>query len=140
MAAGDPMSTPLLSAEDERAVIATLTDYATAADTKDRALLETCFAQGASGEFGEMGSFASRQEVIDGVMGLVVTCGPSMHCLSNFTIRADGDGATSRCYMQAVVNVPGMEGAIRTAGVYEDRLVREDGRWRILRRTYSQIG
>lgn len=133
------MTAKLLSAEDERAIIALLTDYATAADTKDRALLEACFARNASGDFGAIGSFTSHQKVVDGIMNLVANCGPSMHCMSNFTIRADGDGAVARCYMQAVVNIPGVDGAMRTAGIYDDRLVREEGSWRILRRTYSLI-
>jgi hypothetical protein len=140
MVVGEAMASGALSAEDERAIIAVLTAYATAADEKDRALLETCFAEGATANYGALGNFESREAVIDGVMAWVNGCGTSLHFMSNFVVQADGEGAIARSYTQAVVNLPGLDAPARTAGIYDDRLVRERSAWRIIRRTYTSIG
>ncbi len=133
------MANTNLAPEDERAIVALHNAYAAAADTKDRALLDTCFAQGATADYGELGAFATREALMDGVMGLVAHVGTTLHFMSNFTIRADGEGALSRCYTQAVVNVPGLDAPVRTAGIYDDRLVRENGEWRIAHRVYTTV-
>jgi hypothetical protein len=129
------MAASALSLEDERAIIAVLTAYATAADGKNRALLETCFAESVTADYGPLGAFGSR----DAVMTLVGQCQATLHFMSNFVIAADGDDAIARCYTQAVVNLPGVDAPVRTAGIYDDRLVREGTAWRIARRTYTAV-
>ncbi len=56
------------------------------------------------------------------------------HMLSNFVIAVNGETATAQSRWALIV--PGAQGAaISQAGRYDDTLVREDGRWRFLRRT-----
>ena len=54
---------------------------------------------------------------------------PMKHLVQNEIIAVDGDSATSRCYLLVVRR--SAEGALvaSTAGTYEDRLVKRNGRW-----------
>lgn len=54
---------------------------------------------------------------------------PMKHLVLNEIISVEGDTASARCYL-LVVRRPA-DGAIvpSTAGTYEDRLVKRDGRW-----------
>lgn len=59
---------------------------------------------------------------------------PMKHLVMNEVISVDADTATSTCYLLVVRK--DSEGALvpSTAGVYEDRLVKRDGRWLFARR------
>lgn len=129
-----------LSAEDERTIVALLTAYATAADTRDAALLESCFTADVTADYHEpIGQFATRDVLVGGLMAMLGQCGPTLHFVANPVIRAQGGGAVSRCYTHAVVHIPGMDQPIRTAGIYDDELVRDAAGWRIARRVYTPV-
>ncbi len=59
----------------------------------------------------------------------------SSHVLTNIRIEVTGDTATSVCRWMLVA--PGADGrqVISSKGRYEDRLVREDGRWKFKQRS-----
>jgi uncharacterized protein (TIGR02246 family) len=52
------------------------------------------------------------------------------HVLTNVEIDLDGDRATARSQFTLVARAPGDVPTTALQGHYEDRLVREDGRWR----------
>ena len=129
-----------LSAEDERAIGAVLVRYATAADTRDRAMLESCFAPDARAEYGEqIGTFETRAALVDGLLAMLVNCGETLHFISNVVAHRVEGGAEAKCYTHAIVHLPGMEQPVRTAGTYTDRLIRTSGEWRIMQRIYHSV-
>ena len=65
--------------------------------------------------------------------------GPSLHRLSNFVINIDGDRATARTYVDALVFGPGGLGGAHAIGYYDDELVRRPDGWQITRRCHTSI-
>ena len=129
-----------ITAQDERAISALLLQYATAADTRDRAMLEGCFAPDIKADYGDpIGSFSSRDEIVEGLLAMLSNCGETLHFITNITLRPDGADIAALCYTHAVVRLPGMDEPVRTAGTYTDRFTRVDGEWRIAERTYRGI-
>jgi ketosteroid isomerase-like protein len=59
---------------------------------------------------------------------------PMKHIVMNEVISVEGDAATSRCYLLVVRKAPDGALAASTAGTYEDRLVKRNGRWYFARR------
>ncbi len=66
-------------------------------------------------------------------------CGPSQHLLGSVMIDLDGDGATSRAYVQARHQGAGARNHLflDTNGEYVDRWERRPQGWRIVRRDCS---
>jgi ketosteroid isomerase-like protein len=54
---------------------------------------------------------------------------PMKHLVLNEIVSVDGDTATSSCYLLVVRKAPDGTLVASTAGTYEDRLVRRNGRW-----------
>ena len=77
-----------------------LTRYALAIDTKDWALLDTCFLPDATIDYtstgGRKGPYAEiRKWLAEALAPFVVT----MHCLGNTTVDLEGDSARARTYL-----------------------------------------
>jgi ketosteroid isomerase-like protein len=60
------------------------------------------------------------------------------HVATNLVIEGDGDKATLKAYVQmfALTGEPPKQ-SITAAGKYNDTLVKEDGRWKFVRRTFT---
>jgi uncharacterized protein (TIGR02246 family) len=58
----------------------------------------------------------------------------SSHVLTNIRIEVGGDTATSVCRWMLVTPAAGGRQEIASKGLYQDRLVREDGRWKFKER------
>ncbi|MBV8463811.1 MAG: nuclear transport factor 2 family protein [Acidimicrobiales bacterium] len=60
------------------------------------------------------------------------------HVATNLVIDGQGDRAELRAYVQlySMEGDPGRQG-VRASGIYHDTLVKQDGRWRFVRRTYT---
>lgn len=54
------------------------------------------------------------------------------HVMTNFVIQGDGQEAQQRCYMLVYDRVN--EPRLIASGVYTDRLIKSDGRWKFLER------
>jgi hypothetical protein len=68
-----------------------------------------------------------------------VPVGHTLHRITNQAISVEGDGATARSYVDAVLmGVDGQTG-MNAIGFYDDRLVRTDEGWRIAHRTYTMV-
>lgn len=114
--------------------------YANALDTKDWALLESCFAP--SPVFvhpgGRLGGFPA---ILGRTKAALTPLTATQHLLGNIVVQVDGDTARSTCYFQAQhvrVGTPGGETYI-IAGRYTDTLTRAAGRWKITERVQTYI-
>lgn len=54
------------------------------------------------------------------------------HVMTNFVIEGEGDQADQRCYMLVFDRVN--EARLIASGVYNDRLIKADGKWKFLER------
>ena len=114
--------------------------YTTALDTKDWALLESCFGPAAAfiHPGGRLDGFpAILQRTATALAPLTVT----QHLLGNIVTEVDGDTARSFCYFQAQhvrAGTPGGETYI-IAGSYADTLVRTADGWKIAERVQTYI-
>jgi SnoaL-like domain len=114
--------------------------YTTALDTKDWALLESCFAQ--SPVFVHPGGrLEGFPAILERTKAALTPLPASQHLLGNIVVRVDDDTARSVCYFQAQhvrIGTPGGERYI-IAGSYADTLNRATGGWKITERVQTYI-
>jgi hypothetical protein len=119
---------------DREDITDVLVRYATGIDSRDWALFRTCFTDDARFDYGGIGTWDDPDAITDYMRRS--HSGPSLHRLTNFVIDVDGDQATSRTYVDAVVMGPKGFGVVNTFGWYDDELRRTADGWRIaFRRT-----
>ena len=113
--------------------------YATGIDFKDWALLRTCWTEHVDVDYGEVGQYAGADAITGLMEQLHNAMGPTYHRLTNFAIAVDGDRATARSYVHAVLQaIPDDETSwVEALGHYDDELTRTPDGWRIARRTTS---
>src|SRR5688572_5447596 len=112
-----------------------LTRYALAIDTKDWALLDTCFVPDAHLDYtstgGKKGPYPElRQWLAEVLSRFAVT----MHFIGNVSVRIEGKTAQARSYLWNPMGVGKTEGALDWFAVsahYVDELVRTGDGWRI---------
>jgi uncharacterized protein (TIGR02246 family) len=125
--------------EDKEEIRRLLTEYGATLDGRDAAGFAALFAR--EGEWTSPPAYrAQGRQAIQAMIERLFANGPAegqSHILTNFRIDVDGDSgvAASRFYVVSATS----EGAprIRLSGRYDDRLVREDGRWRFASRALS---
>jgi hypothetical protein len=111
--------------------------YATGIDSKNWPLFRSCWADEIDADYGELGTFADPGALTELFAQIHGPMGPTYHRLSNFAIDVDGDIATARTYVHAVLMVtPDDNGPwVDAIGHYDDELVRGPDGWRIRQRT-----
>ena len=124
--------------EDVEEIRTVLLDYGRLLDARDFPGYSRLFAK--DGEW--VGGFGTVQgpPAIQAFMEKNIT-GPNsantFHILSNFEIEVHGDTATAWSRWTFVTLGPDKKPSIAQAGRYDDRLVREGGRWKFKRRVAS---
>lgn len=126
---------------DKQAICELAVRYSTALDTRDWALLETCFVPDAVFEadgFDRLEGFAQIRHTVDAALAGL---DHSQHFVTNFDVRVDGDVGTLVCYLQAQHVRTAVEGDpnFLVAGTYRDDVVRTTDGWRFARRTLAVI-
>lgn len=126
---------------DRLAVQDVLFRYATALDTKDWALLRTCFTPDVVGVYdahGEQQGYERIEAMCRRALGPLAA---SQHLIGNVEVVVSGDTARSTCYLQAMHVRERPDGADNfiVAGQYRDELVRTPDGWRIARRALRRI-
>lgn len=116
-----------------------LVRYSTGIDSRDWPLLRTCFTDDCDADYGEIGHWYGSEEITTWMEQSHAPLGPTMHRVTNIVAKVDGDAATSRCYVHAVVMTSDRSTAIHAYGWYDDELVRSTGGWRITRRRFNQV-
>jgi 3-phenylpropionate/cinnamic acid dioxygenase small subunit len=125
---------------DLRADVSDITDvlvrYATGIDRRDWALFRTCWADDLQADYGPIGQFRGPDSITEFMTASHLKMGRTHHILSNFVIDVDGDTATSRCYLHAVLMNDKDDPSkwMDVIGHYDDVLVRTASGWRISRR------
>lgn len=139
--------------EDEKSIVRTLRQYASAEDRVDPAAFADAFTEDgvwwSSIDGPWAGTGGSRHEGREDLMrwhaGITDVWGPeprarTKHYLIGPDIRLDGDHATAESYLLSVAASPDGPKVV-SMGRYLDRLVRcSDGRWRIQERHLAREG
>lgn len=130
----------VMSADSDRADITdVLVRYATGIDRRDWVLFRSIWTDEVDADYGRgIGHFRSADQITEHMTSAHERMGRTWHLLSNFAIEVDGDVATARTYLHAVLNVDkdDPEAWLDVISHYDDSLVRTSDGWKIrLRRT-----
>ena len=112
--------------------------YATAIDSQQYRLLTTVFTQDAHVDYGVVGQWSGGAEVAEFMEAAHVGAAHTIHRMTNQAIAIDGDTATIRTYVDALILMEDGSGA-NPVGYYHDHAVRTPDGWRIDRRTYTSV-
>ena len=121
---------------DSEQIAEVLIRYATGIDSKDWPLLRSCWTDEIDVDYQQLGRFTSADALTDVMRQLHENMGPTYHRLSNFVIAVDGDRATARSYVQAVLMLQPNDSTnwVEALGHYDDVFVRTPDGWRISER------
>ena len=112
--------------------------YTVAIDTKDWALLDTCFTPDAHVDYTSAGGIAGDYPKVRAWLEQALVPFPvTVHALANSVVEIDGDSATTRTYVHNPMTFNNADGSIHifTVGAfYNDKLVWTDEGWRIRER------
>jgi hypothetical protein len=121
---------------DKEQIAEVLIRYATGIDSKDWPLLRSCWTDEIDVDYQQLGRFTSADALTDVMRQLHENMGPTYHRLSNFVIAVDGDRATARSYVQAVLMLQPNDSTnwVDALGHYDDVFLRTPDGWRIKER------
>jgi SnoaL-like protein len=112
--------------------------YATAIDGHQYSLLTEVFTDDAQVDYGEVGQWTGGTEVAAFMEAAHVMAAHTIHRMTNQVIDIDGDTATMRTYVDALILLNDGSGA-NPVGFYDDCAVRTSDGWRIARRAYTSV-
>ncbi|BBX16147.1 polyketide cyclase [Mycolicibacterium duvalii] len=112
--------------------------YATAIDSKQYVQLQDVFTDDARVDYGEVGQWTGGAAVAQFMEEVHVMAAATMHRMTNQAIVIDGDVATVRTYVDALILLEDGSGA-NPVGYYDDVVVRTPAGWRIDKRTYTSV-
>jgi uncharacterized protein (TIGR02246 family) len=134
----------LRKVEDQLAIQRVLVEYSARQDAKDYAGYAALFAR--EGEWvNGRNVYKGREAILKMLIDLYGTPPAgyvnteSFHISSNPQIDVQGDRATARSRHLLVMRGPNGEPTPMLAGRYEDEFIREDGKWKILRRVDTPV-
>jgi uncharacterized protein (TIGR02246 family) len=139
LAVGQTLEQRLQRVEDELAIRRVLVDYSATQDAKDYEGYAALFAKNGEWVNGKT-VHKGREAILKMLIGLYGTPPPgytnneSYHITSNPQVDVNGDRGTARSRHLLVMRGPKGEPQPMLAGRYEDEFIREDGKWKILRR------
>ena len=118
---------------DKEQIAEMLIRYATGIDSKDWPLLRSCWTDEIDVDYQQLGRFTSAEALTDLMRQLHENMGPTYHRMSNFVINVDGDRATVRSYVHAVLMLQHDDSTnwVDALGHYDDVFVRTPDGWRI---------
>jgi len=124
--------------EDTQEIRDLLTSYGRLLDAHDLAGYSHLFAANGEwvGGFGSAKGPAAIQALMEKNLGANPKGKPgsTYHLLTNFMIDVNGDSATAWSRWSFTVTGADKKPSILYGGHYDDKLIREDGRWKFLRR------
>lgn len=123
--------------EERQRIADLLARYAIAIDSRDWDLFRTCFTPDVLADYGDIGRWNGVEEITSFMVE--VHTGPSLHRLSTMAISVDGDRATARTYVEALVLMADQRTGANSSGYYDDEIVRTADGWRIARRTHTGV-
>ena len=126
-----------MTARDE--ITDVLVRYATGIDRRDWALFRSCFTDDCEADYGDIGRWQGAEAITDWMARTHEPCGHTLHRLTNLAVTVNGDAATARTYVDALIMFGADGGGTRAAGYYDDELVRTADGWRIARRRFTMV-
>jgi 3-phenylpropionate/cinnamic acid dioxygenase small subunit len=116
-----------------------LVRYATGIDSRDWPLFRTVFTDDCHLDYGEIGIWNGVDEVTNFMEQTHAPAGHTMHRLTNQAITVDGDKASARTYVDAVIMFADNQTGVNALGFYDDEIARTAEGWRIARRHFTQV-
>ena len=124
---------------DEDDIAKVLLRYATGIDRRDWDLFRTCFTEDVLAEYEGLDPWHGVDEITGSMTTSHADMGHTMHRLSNLTITVDGDTATARSYVDAILMAADGQTGLNPRGFYDDELVRTPDGWRIVNRRFTNV-
>lgn len=124
---------------DAQEIADLLIRYASGIDGRDWPLFRTCFVADCDVDYGDIGAWASVDEIEEFMIEAHAGAGHTLHRISNVAPRIDGDIATCRAYVDALLMSADGSSGINAHGFYDDELVRTDDGWKIRRRRFTTV-
>lgn len=126
--------------EDQEAIRQVLISYGEHLDARDFASYAALFARDGTwtGGFGSATGPADIQSMLEKNIGKAepgFINKSSFHLMTTMSVEVQGDSATARSRYLFFTATPESRPQVALAGRYVDEFVREDGQWRIRRRT-----
>ena len=112
--------------------------YATAIDSEQYELLSTVFTADADLDYGEVGHWTGAAEVTEFMDLAHRGAANTLHRMSNQVVAVDGNAATARTYVDALILGPDGSG-VNAVGYYDDEVVRTADGWRISKRKFTSV-
>src|SRR4051794_38394945 len=114
--------------------------YATGIDRRDWPLFRTCFAPDCRLDYGDIGQWQGVDEVTDFMIQAHLGMVHTLHRMTNPVVAIDGNLATARCYVHAIL-VPEADpsSAVEAFGYYDDELTKADAGWQIATRNFTMV-
>ena len=125
--------------DDRQDISELLVRYATGIDRRDWPLFRTVFTDDCELDYGEIGSWQGVDAVTEFMDKTHAMAGHTLHRLTNQVITVDGDNATARTYIDAVIMFGDNQAGVNAWGFYDDEVVRTADGWRIARRRFTQV-
>jgi 3-phenylpropionate/cinnamic acid dioxygenase small subunit len=125
--------------DDRQDISELLVRYATAIDRRDWPLFRTVFTDDCELDYDEIGRWQGVDEVTNFMDKTHAMAGHTLHRLSNQVITVDGDEASARTYVDAVIMFGDNQAGVNAWGFYDDGIVRTSDGWRIARRRFTQV-
>ena len=125
--------------EDRQDISDLLVRYATGIDRRDWPLFRTVFTDDCELDYGEIGTWQGVDAVTDFMDTTHAMAGHTLHRLTNQAIALDGDNASARTYIDAVIMFGDNQSGVNAWGFYDDEIVRTAEGWRIARRRFTQV-
>ncbi|MFB1297875.1 nuclear transport factor 2 family protein [Mycobacterium sp. pW049] len=125
--------------EDRQDISDVLVRYGTGIDSRDWTLFRTVFADDCELDYGEIGRWHGVDAVVDFMVAAHEMAGHTLHRISNQAVTVDGDTATARAYVDALIMSQDNTSGVNAAGFYDDEFVRTDTGWRIRRRRFTTV-
>ena len=125
--------------EDRQDISELLVRYATGIDRRDWPLFRTVFTDDCELDYGEIGTWQGVDAVTDFMDKTHAMAGHTLHRLTNQAITVDGDKASARTYIDAVIMFGDNQSGVNAWGFYDDDVVRTADGWRIARRRFTQV-
>ena len=116
-----------------------LVRYAIAIDGRDWDLFRTCFTDDCQADYGQVGSWNDLDSLTDWMEKTHAVCGHTMHRITNQAITQNGETATARSYVDAVVMAADNKNGAQALGYYDDALIRTGQGWKIARRRFTLV-
>jgi 3-phenylpropionate/cinnamic acid dioxygenase small subunit len=125
--------------DDRQDISELLVRYATGIDRRDWPLFRTVFTDDCELDYGEIGAWQGVDAVTDFMDTTHAMAGHTLHRLTNQAITLDGDSASARTYIDAVIMFGDNQSGVNAWGFYDDKIVRTADGWRIARRRFTQV-